>query len=273
MRGASSSLGLSLVAGCALALAPACANNLDAVKALAREKAAAVSILRTKAANQIAMLASDRIFIAYLNASTQGQGARLRTRLATMFSTLWNRFGLGEIALVDRAGALVVRTGNTRNAPGEFDVTRDPVLTAGFAQGSLTAATVAAPDALTYAAPVVWRGQTEFVLSGRQELVVYRKTLARGVPRGRFVALVDAKGRILADTREASTTGKLVAGLSLEAVRRELRGSKDEGSGEVGYGGARFYVSYQRTKDWTILAGAPAPLPRRCQNAGGRLCG
>jgi hypothetical protein len=270
MRGASSSLVLSLVASCALALAPARANGLDA---LAREKAAAVSILRTKATNQIAMLARDRIFVAYLNASTQGQGARLRARMATMFSTLWGRFGLGEIALVDRAGMLVVRTGNTRSAPGEFDIKRDPVLKAGLAQAPLTAAMVADPDALTYAAPVVWRRQTEFVLSGRQELEVYRKVLARGIPHDRFVVLVDAKGRVLADTREPSGTGKVVVGLSLDAVRRELKGSNSKGSGEVVRGDARFYVSYARAGDWTIVAGAPAPLPRRCPNAGARLCG
>ena len=272
MRGASSSLVLSLVAGCALALAPARSSDLDTVKALAHEKAAAVSILRTKAANQIAMLARDRIFIAYLNASTQGQGARLRTRIATIFSALWNRFGLGEIALVDRAGVLVVRTGNTRNAPSEFDTKRDPVLKAGFAQAHLTAATVADAEALTFAAPVVWRRQPEFVLSGRQELTAYRKILARGLPRNRFVALVDTKGQVLADTRETAD-GNVVAGLSLNAVRRELKGSNDEGAGEVARGNARFYVSYLRAGDWTIVAGAPAPLPRRCPNAGARLCG
>lgn len=273
MRGASSSLVLSLVAGCTLALATARAGELDAVRALAREKAAAVSILRTKAANQIATLSRDRIFIAYLNASTQGQGARLRVRMATMFSTLWNRFGLGEISLIDRAGMAVVRAGNTRNAPDEFDIKRDPVLKAGFAQAPLTAAMVAGPDALTYAAPVVWRRQAEFVLSGRQELTVYRRILARGIPRDQFVALVDAKGQVLADTRKASAARNVVAGLSLQALRRELKGSNNEGSGEVAHAGTRFYVSYLRTGDWTIVVGAPAPLPRRCPNAGARLCG
>jgi hypothetical protein len=272
MRGVSSAVVLSGFSACLLA-SQALAGDLDDVRALAREKAAAVSILKAKASNEIATLAQDRIFIAYLNASTQGQGARLRTRMAAMLATLWNRFGLSEVALVDRSGVLAVRVGNTRNAPAGFDVKRDPVLTAGFAQARLTAATVASADALTYAAPVVWRAQAEFVLSGRQELEAYRKVLARGAPADTFVALVDDKGRVLADTRDAPSADKVVAGLSLEAVRRVLKGSRAEGAGEVARGAERFYVSYQAAGEWTIVVGAPAPQPRRCPHAGERLCG
>src|SRR5215510_9689573 len=111
MGGVSSNRLLSGLVACVLAVAPAAADDFDAVRALAREKAAAVSILRTKAANQVATMAQDRVFIAYLNASTQGEGARLRARMAAMFTTLWNRFGLRDIALVDRSGELVVRVG------------------------------------------------------------------------------------------------------------------------------------------------------------------
>lgn len=274
MRGASSSVALSAILGCALALSPAAAGEADALRALAREKAAAVSILRTKAANQVATLSADRVFIAYLNASTQGQGARLRTRMAGMFQTLWNRFGLREIALVDRSGELVVRIGGKPGAPTQFDVKSDPVLKAGFAQKPLVPTVVATREALTYAVPVVWREQAEFVLSARQDFATYRKALARGAGE-RFVLLVDAKGQVLADTRTQASEArsKLVAGLTLEGLRRAVKGSRSEGGGQVGRGVERYHVSYVAAGDWTIVAGEPIAVPRRCPDGGTRLCG
>jgi hypothetical protein len=275
MRGASSFIVLSGLIACALVVSPVQAGDNDAMRALAREKAAAVSILKAKGAKQIATMAQDRVFLAYLNASTQGQGARLRSRMALMFTTLWNRFGLRDIALVDRAGELVVRVGYADNAPTTFDVKRDPVLSAGFAQKAFGVATITNADTLSYAAPVVWRDQAEFVLSARQSLGAYRKTIARGVRNGAFVLLVDAKGRVLADTRNgaAGAKSKLVAGLSLEALRRTVKGSREEGSGEVARGNERFSVSYQSVGDWTVVAGALLQVPRRCPGAGTRLCG
>jgi hypothetical protein len=275
MRGASSFVVLSGLFACALVMSPVQAGDVDAMRALAREKAAAVSILKAKGAKQIATMAQDRVFLAYLNASTQGQGARLRSRMALMFTTLWNRFGLRDIALVDRAGELVVRVGHADNAPTTFDVKRDPVLSAGFAQKTLNVATISGADTLSYAAPVVWRDQAEFVLSARQSLSTYRRVLARGVSNGAFVLLVDAKGRVLADTRNgaAGAKAKLVAGLSLDALRRAVKGSREEGAGEVVRGSERISVSYQSVGDWTVVAGASSPAPRRCPGAGTRLCG
>lgn len=276
MRGASTSIVLSGLLACALAASSAVASELDAVKALVREKAAAISLLKTKGAKQIATLAQDRVFVAYLNSSTQGQGARLRARMAAMFTTLWSRFGLREIALVDRAGELVVRVGNRQGAPTTFDVKRDTVLTAAFAQRPNTAAAISGDGALTFAAPVLWRGQAEFVLSARQDYSIYRRTLTRGTRPDAFALIVDAKGQVLADTREgaaAGSRGKLVAGLSLEALRRAVKGSRDEGAGEVARGNERFNVSYLSVGDWTVVAGAAASVPRRCPNAGTRLCG
>lgn len=276
MRGASSFVVLSGLFACALVVSPVQAGDSDAVRMLAREKAAAVSILKAKGAKQIATMAQDRVFIAYLNASTQGQGARLRGRMVAMFTTLWNRFGLRDVALVDRAGELVMRVGHTQNAPTTFDVKRDPVLSAGLAQKQMQVATIVGADALTFAAPVVWREQAEFVLSARQSFSAYRKVLARGTANGTFVMLIDAKGQILADTRTgptAGTRGKLVAGLSLEGVRKAVKGSRDEGTGDVVRGNDRFSVSYLSVGDWTVVAGASLSVPRRCPGAGTRLCG
>lgn len=267
---------LSGLFACALVVAPAAASDLDAVTALAREKAAAVSILKAKGAKQVATLAQDRVFVAYLNASTQGQGARLRTRIAAMLTTLWNRFGLREITLVDRAGELVVRVGNRRGAPTRVDAARDPTMTAAFAQKPNQAAIVVGADALTFAAPVIWHAQAEFVLSARQAFSVYRDALARGMRADAFALIVDDKGRVVADTRSGKTAGargRLVAGLSLDGLRRAVKGSRDRGAGEVVRGNERYNVSYQSVGGWTVVAGAAASVPHRCPNAGTRLCG
>jgi hypothetical protein len=276
MRGASSFVVLSALFTCALIASPARAGDGDPVRTLAREKAAAVSLLKAKGARQVATMAQDRVFIAYLNASTQGQGARLRSRMVVMFTTLWNRFGLRDVALVDRAGELVVRVGHAPNAPTSYDVKRDPVLSAGLKQKQFEVATIAGADGLTYAAPVIWREQAEFVLSARQSFAAYRKVLARGTASDSFVVLVDAKGQILADTRNgpaAGTRAKLVAGLSLEGLRKAVKGSRDEGAGEIARGNERFRVRYLSVGDWTVIAGASVAVPRRCPGAGTRLCG
>jgi hypothetical protein len=273
MAGAFSSVALSAILGCALALAPDVSAHAASLKALAREKAAAVTILKAKAARQIAHLSADRVFAAYLNASTQGQGARLRGRMAGMMSALWNRFGLHEISLVDRSGELIVRVGAKRGAPRHFDVKGNAVLAVGFGQKPLKAAAIETRDAMIYAAPVVWHEQAEFVLTARQDFGAYRKVLAYGAGE-RFVVLVDAKGQVLADTRRKSDArSKLVAGLTFDGLRRAVRGSRKEGGGQVARGAERFNVRYVASGSWTIIAGEAVGVPRRCPGQGARLCG
>lgn len=272
MGGASSLRVLCALVACALSVAPVRAGDLDVLRAIALEKSAAVSLLKAKGAGQVARLAQDRVFAAYLNASTQGEGVRLRARMTAMFATVSSRFGLHDVALVDRSGELVVRTGAKSGPTAPFDVKRDPVLAAGFAQAPATAAMITGRDSITFAAPVVWRAQNEFVLSARQDPVAYRTIIARGVPKNVFVVLVDATGHVLADTR-APKSGKLIAGLSLEALRKAVKGTPGEGSGEVVRGKDRFNISYRSAGAWTVIAAKPATLPHRCPNEGTRLCG
>lgn len=272
MGGISSLRVLVALVACALSVAPLRANDLDALRALALEKSTAVSLFKAKSAGQVARLAQDRVFAAYLNASTQGEGVRLRARMAAMFANVSSRFGLHDVALVDRSGELVVRTGAKSVPTAPFDVKRDPVLAAGFAQAPATAAMIVGRNGFTFAAPVVWREQKEFVLSARQDADAYRAIMARGVPKGAFVVLVDAKGHLLADTR-AAKPGKLIADLSLDAMRKAVKGKPGEGSGEVARGKERFNISYRSAGAWTVIAAKPATVPHRCPNEGTRLCG
>lgn len=272
MGGVSSLRVLIALVACALCAAPSRASDLDALRALALEKSAAISLFKAKGAGQLARLAQDRVFAAYLNASTQGEGVRLRARMAAMFANVSSRFGLHDIVLVDRSGELVVRTGATSGSTAPLDIKRDPVLVAAFAQAPTTAAMIVGRDGFTFAAPVVWREQKEFVLSARQDAAAYRAIMARGAPKGAFLVLVDAKGHVLADTRGAQP-GKLIAGLSLDAMRKAVKGKPGEGSGEVARGKDRFNISYRSDGAWTVIAAKPATLPHRCPNEGTRLCG
>jgi hypothetical protein len=272
MGGISSLRVLCALVACALSIAQSAASDLDVLRALALEKSAAVFLFKSKGEGQVARLAQDRVFAAYLNASTQGEGVRLKARIAAMFATVSSRFGLRDLALFDRSGELVVRTGAKSGASASLDVKRDPVLAAGFALAPVRVATVTDGDGLTFATPVVWREQKEFVLRARQEPAAYRTIMARGVPEGAFVVLVDAKGQTLADTRDGKPA-RLIAGFSLDGLRKAVKGKPGEGAGEVARGKDRFYVSYRSAGEWTVIAAKAAAFPHHCPNEGTRLCG
>ena len=246
---------LGIILGCALSVSSPSAPAFEDVRALAREKAAAVAILKHKTARQVATLVNDRVFAAYLNATTQGEGARIRARMSAMLTALIDRFGVREAALVDRSGELIVRAGKGDAS----DVAGDPNVKAAFAQNQPGATTTVARGGLTHAAPVVWREQTEFVLRTRQSLDAYRKALRRGVDGARFVLLLDDKGAVLSDTRAASSGGrdKLLAGKSLDRIRKAVKGSLKEGAGEVARGADRYKISYEAVGSWTVLAVEP----------------
>lgn len=255
------------------------------MRALAREKAAAVSIMREKAANQIGMLAQDRLFGAYLNATTQGEGVRLKRRIETAFETINSRFGLSEVSLIARDGAVVAHVAGSASAvSGEFKLVKDAVLMAGLALDAMKVSTLVIANgdragyAILHVAPVVWRGNKELVVRGEQDLGAYKAVLSSGVGAGRYVALIDETRSILSDTgtnpgAQRATAKLSVAGLSFDAIRNAVKGTADEGNGEVARANKRFNVAYRSVGRWTIVAVEAASLPRRCPADGARLCG
>ena len=268
-----------------LALGCACAPARGDARALAREKAAAVSIMREKAANQIAVLAQDRLFGAFLNAKTQGESVRLKRRIESVFTTVSNRFGLREFTLIARDGAVVAHVAGRAHAPdSELTLVKDAVLMAGFALDAMKVATLVIANgdkagyAISHVTPVVWHGNKAFVLRGEQDIRAYKAVLKLGIGAGRYVALIDETRSILSDAgvnpgvRNAST--KLsVAGLSFDGIRRAVKGSAKEGGGKVALAKKRFTVGYQAVGPWIIVAVEAAPPSRRCPAAGARLCG
>lgn len=272
--------GVKAIVALSVALAgvilPACAHAAPTgdVRALVREKAAAVEILRANAANEVATLAQGRIFTAYLNATTLGEGLRVKKRIEAALGTLDHRFGLGNLAVIDRGGAVLA---SIPTISATFDVAKDPALKAGFALAPRKSSWLlgGGKSYLTHVSPVVWRGQHEFVLRAQQDFAAYRKILARDVPSNRFVVLLDDKGEILCDTRGPGSNGRALklAGLNLDAVRRAVKGTADEGQGDVTSGNERFAVGYQAVGTWTVAVVEPMPTPRRCPKNGARLCG
>jgi hypothetical protein len=269
----------------ALVLALACVcqpahGQTDSVRALVREKAAAVAIMRDKARRHIGILAQDRVFGAFLNASTQSEGLRVKARIEAAFGALNSRFGLRNIQLIARDGLVVARTAASEPAP-----LSGPALAAAFELQAMSVSTrllgagETAGLAIAHLAPVVWRGNREFVLRGEQSLGAYRNVLKAGVGAGRYVALIDEGRTILSEAGKnpaaaAAASGKFsLAGYSLEALRRALKGSAKEGYGEISSAGTRLAVGYQAVGPWTVVAVETAPIPHRCPENGARICG
>lgn len=263
---------LFLTIGAALACANARAGQTDAVTALAREKAAAVALMKARAANGVATLAQDRVFGAYLTAATLGEGARMRTRIEAILSTLKGRFGIDGLVLADRSGEVLVRIGSAGPSAEKLDAKSDAMLLSGFAQPARQVALLPQAAGITYATPVVWRDQAEFVLGATQAFASYRGVLARGTGKERFVVLADAKGAVLADTRSGTNT-KVVGSYTLDALKRAVKGTARAGAGELADGSDHFNVSYVAVGEWTVIAAETAEPPRRCSKDGTRLCG
>lgn len=275
---------LALACACVPARAEAArahAARADDVRALAREKAAAVAIMRHKAASQIGTLAQDRLFGAYLNATTQSEGARLKRRIESAFSTVNTRFGLSKVTLLARDGTVVAHVASQHRAVGgDF---KNAVLT-GFALDAMKVSTLVIANggragfAISHITPVVWRGNTEFVLRGEQDIGAYKAVLKSGVGAGQYVALIDETRSILSDAGTnpdaQSASAKLsVAGLTFDAIRHSIKGAPNEGSGEVTLAKTRFNVGYQSVGPWTIVAVEAAARVRRCPANEARICG
>ncbi|MCE9523361.1 MAG: cache domain-containing protein [Alphaproteobacteria bacterium] len=257
------------------------ASELDGVRALAREKAAAVGLMRAKAANILTAVSQDRLFAAYLNATTQGEGARVRTRIEHALATFIHRYGFNSFQLIDRSGAVVTYVSTAKAAAvAQVDVVKDRGLASGFAQQKMgVVSTVMRPAGgtewdMSIVAPISLRGQTEFVLRAEQDGAAFQRVLALGSDAKRYILLLDEHDQLLYDSRPLkSATPLAIAGQSPAALRRALGGKGAEGSGLVGRPNEKFNVSYYKTGDWTVIAVEPVLPPRRCTKDGDRLCG
>ncbi|NOT42739.1 MAG: cache domain-containing protein, partial [Alphaproteobacteria bacterium] len=218
---------------------------------------------------QVALAAGDRLFQAYLNTASLGEAARLQPRIKALLATLIGRYGIREVSVADRAGALLARTGNYDRTVASLDPAADPLMFAGLAAAPHRASTRQDGLKLHVIAPVVIREQSEFVIDARQDLSSYHTALAHGLSPDRFTVLTDPTGVILADSRGATGGTAIVAKLTLAAIRR----AAPKGHGEIVGGENRYRVAHRQAGDWTIIAVERVPAPRRCHAEGARLCG
>jgi hypothetical protein len=255
----------------ALALnARADASPFAAVERLARDKAAAVELLKYRTERQVALVAGDRLFAAYLNTASLAEAARLQPRIATLLATLIDRYGIREASVADRSGMFLARAGNFDRRVASLDAKTDPLLRAGFAAAPRRAETIQTDARLDLVAPVIHREQSEFVLRARQDFTSYRRALAHGLSPDRFAVMTDTKGVILADSRTGTVGGTaIIAKLTLTGIRQ----AAPHGTGEVADGESRYRVSHRPAGDWTIVALERLPAPKRCHSEGARLCG
>lgn len=253
MRGAL----VTLAAGLGLAyLNAASAAHAGTVEAVVREKAAAIAIVRTRASRYTAALAQGRLFNAYLSASTLSEAERLKSRIVATLGALQHRYGLNEFMVVDREGRLFAHVGAREAVPGKRNLAGNPVLSDAFRQEPRTVATHLARDVVTYVAPVVREGQPAFVIAVAQDLTAYERVLLRGLGKSLYIAILDREGNIISDSAGAADTGRkaLIAGLTLEELRRHLSADGNEGTGVVTRAGHDYRVSFQAVEDWTVVA-------------------
>lgn len=246
------------------------ASPFDAVERLASDKAAAVTLLKARAERQVALAAGDRLFAAYMNAASLAEAARLQPRIAAMLATLVGRYGIREVAAVDRTGAFLARVGNFDRTVASLDAKENPLMLAGFAASAHQAKSLQSALRADLVAPVAHRGQTEFVLAARQDFASYRTALGYATNDDRYAVLADAHGVVLAHGRNGTAGGTaIIADVTLAAIRK----AAPAGSGEVVGGEYRYRVSHRPVGSWTVIAVERIPAPRRCHAEGARLCG
>lgn len=271
MRGAL----ITFSAGLCLATAiPASSVAASSTQAIVQQKAAAIAIVRTKARKYTASLAQGRLFHAYLSASTQSEGDRLKARIVSSLKALQNRYGLNDFTVVGRDGELFAHIGDQTQAPGKRNLKKDPVMATGIAQEPHTVTTLMDDDAVTYIAPVVRNGELEFVISIEQDLSAYEKVLTLGLGRSLYVVIIDPVGNVVSDSNGSAAAGKkaLIAGLTLDELRQQISATGTEGTGVVSRDGQFFNVSFQTVEDWTVVAIEQAPQDATCLRNGNRSC-
>ena len=205
MRGALISFSAGLCLATAIPALPAAASGTQTI---VQEKAAAIGIVRTKARKYTASLAQGRLFHAYLSASTQSEGDRLKGRILASLKGLQNRYGLNDFTVIGRDGEVFAHIGSQPAATEKRNVKKDPILVAGFAQEAHTVSTLMDDDAVTYIAPVVLNGEREFVISIEQDLSAYEKVLALGLGRSLYVVIIDPAGNVVSDSNGSGAAGK-----------------------------------------------------------------
>ena len=270
MRGAL----IVLVTGLALTLGgTARPGNASTIQDVVQQKAEAVSIVKSKARKYAASLAQGRLFSAYLMASTQSEGERLKSRITSSFKALENHYGMRNFTVVDRAGDLFLHVGATETSTAKRNLKTDPILVSGFAPDGPSVRSLMEKDAVTYVSPVIHNGEKEFVLSIEQDLSAYEKVLTLGLAKSLYIVVIDSQGNVISDSHGPANAGKqaLIAGMTFDKLRQQIGGAT-EGTGVVSKDGQLFNVSYETVDDWTVVAIEQSKTKSACLRNGANTC-
>lgn len=271
MRGAVISIAGGLAMACTNWAGPCAASTIQDV---AQQKAEAVSIVRGKARKYAISLAQGRLFSAYLTAATQGESDRLKMHIMSSLKALQNKYGMKDFTVVDRVGALFVHVGSNPSVPEKFNIKTTPSLARGFGPDTTAVAAMMDDGNVTYVSPVIHNGEKEFVLSIEQDMSAYERVLSLGLAKSLFVVIIDGAGNVISDSHGSDNAGKkaLIAGMTFNALRREINGTQEEGTGVISKDGRLFNVSYQTVDDWTVVAIEQSPSPSTCLRNGTNAC-
>jgi len=271
MRGAVISIAGGLAMACTNWAGPCGASTIQDV---AQQKAEAVSIVRGKARKYAVSLAQGRLFSAYLTAATQGESDRLKSHIMSSLKALQNKYGMTDFTVVDRVGDLFVHVGSSTGIPEKFNIKTTPALARGFGQDSNSVTSLMDDGNVTYVSPVIHNGEKEFVLSIEQDMTAYEKVLTLGLAKSLYVVIIDAAGNVVSDSNGSDSAGKkaLIAGMTFDALRREINGTAEEGTGVISKDGRMFNVSYQIVDDWTVVAIEQSTSPSTCLRNGTTAC-
>ncbi|MEQ1753695.1 MAG: cache domain-containing protein [Micropepsaceae bacterium] len=248
--------------------------NASTIRDVVQQKAEAVSIVKSKARKYAVALAQGRLFSAYLMASTQSEGDRLKSRISSSFRALENHYGMRNFTVIDRSGELFLHVGPTQAPAGKRNLKTDPVLVSGFSQELSSVTSLMEKDTVTYVSPVVHNGEKEFVLSIEQDLSAYEKVLTLGLAKSFYVVVIDSRGNIISDSHGAENAGKqaLIAGMTFDRLRQEISGSANDGTGVVSKDGQLFNVSYETVDDWIVVAIEQSNAASACLRNGVNTC-
>lgn len=265
MRG----VGIVLAAGVAAAVMACVPDGMAAphptsdLRALATEKAAAVSILRTQAARQTALIANGHLFQAYFRAASASEGERIQRRVANVLEGLGKRYGLTRYVASWPDGKVFASTipeirghENRRKAsglPAQDKIASKPSVTA----------TRRDTQSVTWTAPVMHDAAPTLVLSVDQDLAAYERVLLHGLAGHLQVLIVDGAGKIVADSTGRAPRGQaaMFDGLTMAELRATIGAGAPEGTGVLTQDGSSRRISYQTVEDWIVVA-LEQPLPR-----------
>ena len=251
MRGAAIILASAL--GCAVAAqTPAAAAAPGAsIEDIAREKLAAVTLVRSKARRSTAAIANGRLLQAYLSAATTNEAERIKVRIVSSMKAMQQRYGLVRIRILWPDGRGLADTGSADKGPRQNRAVRD---VPAQEPGKISAAIYG--DTMNWTTRADREGAGNLVVEVGQDMSAYERALLHGLGHALYVLVVNERGRVVSDSDGTFTPGQpaIIAGLTLEAIRSRLGINGPAGAGAIELDGRQVRIALQSADGWTVIA-------------------